>query len=283
MQRSPAAYRFLAAVLTAAVSLAASASPGLPENGPETDARRVCPAVVTQLLAADPGSTTAGNGPARVFGIAIAARVNLPPSTYRLILANDERVYSVPLPLPAADAGDRHQRPPAAPVYVRFAHPTTIRDAWVGAVESAGVQRICGPNNVLTDRPPIGRGPSGPLDRSPRSAALVAGAANATIVDVDESDSRPAAAPTCAVPEARPATLAYEPVKARIPGMLGRAIVIISLDENSEVAAARIDSSEVGPTHSAEAIRVARASRYQTTIYRCHPIPADFAFVVNFR
>lgn len=114
---------------------------------------------------------------------------------------------------------------------------------------------------------------------------------DAAITTLGRSTPRPRLAPRtvrapgCARPNVDAETLhAVEPdtpPTARQQGISGTVQVIVSLDEQSRVTAARIQSSPSAILNDA-ALAAARASVFRTQVRNCKPIAADFVFSVEF-
>ncbi len=247
------------------------------------DTSAPCPAVVSSFVATDLEGDEDARGPSRVFGIVVRARKKEPMATYRIDLASDDRVYSVAVPLQFDTHPELLGGFESKPVYVRFDRALTVHDAWVGAVGSARALVPCRPNNVSSDRPGLRVSANAPELVAARKR-VVEGAGSASAIAIDEQQSRPALAPACSVPESIGRTLsAPAPRQPFFGEITGIARVLVSLNAASEVAAVRILDSTIGPTASAEALRVTRAARFETARYRCQPIPHDYVFVVQFR
>lgn len=88
----------------------------------------------------------------------------------------------------------------------------------------------------------------------------------------------------CANPNVPAHTLVAVPPNVQgIPrGLSGRVLLIVSIDEASQVQSVKVQSSPSAMLNEA-AIASARASTYQTTIRNCRSFPGDFVFSVDFR
>ncbi len=277
--------RTLLAIALGLASVAASPAPAPAPVGP--DARALCPATVRDVLAVDRSTLPAGLGPAKTFGVVLAASDRAPSRTYRVVFENDERRYRVDIPA-AIDRlrDDGRAGFYSVPLYVTFPQPFTVRDTWVDAVVDGGTERTCGPNNVVSDR----RGPVRPrlplgADGDDTQAHRIEADYGATpTIAVPASAAQPVPpAPACAVPEARARTLAVDPPTLPEGSHSGQVLVVVALDAQSHIVDARIGSSALDPAANAEALRSVRASRFRTGTFRCAPEPGSFAFVVDFR
>ncbi len=107
-----------------------------------------------------------------------------------------------------------------------------------------------------------------------------------TLAGAQESTPRPTPAPAaCARPNVPAATLqetpAVAPPIAEQQGIQGTVQVVVSLDENSRVVGARIQSSPSAVLNPA-ALAAARASTFQTEIRDCRPLAGDYIYSVSF-
>jgi TonB family protein len=71
------------------------------------------------------------------------------------------------------------------------------------------------------------------------------------------------------------------PAMAQQQGITGDVTVVISLDENSHILSATVDSSP-SKLLNAAALSAARQSTFQTEIRDCKPVAASYKFVVEF-
>jgi hypothetical protein len=278
------------ALLAVALGLACvAASPASPPASVPVvpDARALCPATVRDLLAVDPSTLPAGLGPSKTFGIVLAANDRASLRTYRVVFENDTRRYRVDVPA-AIDRlrDDGRAGYYSVPLYVTFPQPFTVRDSWVDAVVDGGVERTCGPNNVVTDRRGTVRPrlPLGDEAEDVQAHRILADYGATQTIAVAASAAEPVPpAPACAVPEARARTLAVDPPSRPADAPTGQVLVVVALDAQSHIVDARIGASALGAAANAEALRSVRASRFRTGTFRCSPEPASFAFVVDFR
>jgi TonB family protein len=91
--------------------------------------------------------------------------------------------------------------------------------------------------------------------------------------------------PPCAHPNVAPATVQVAepetPALAQAQGITGEVSVVVSLNEQSRLTAARIAKSP-STLLNAAALRAARDTTYRTEVRDCKPIAADYLFVIEF-
>jgi hypothetical protein len=103
-------------------------------------------------------------------------------------------------------------------------------------------------------------------------------------VELCTPGTTPPRADACIADRYPATTLEAAPVDGRfIPrnGPLGTVVVIVSLNERSEVVGARVQSSP-NAAYDGPALAAVRASKFRTEIRNCKPVAADYAFGVTF-
>jgi TonB family protein len=126
------------------------------------------------------------------------------------------------------------------------------------------------------------------LRRGSLAVAAASALATAMVLGATAQTPSPQATPTppvCARPNVGARTLRAVPAKtpplAQQQNIVGTVLVIVSLDANSNVIGARIQSSP-SPLLNNAALAAARQSTFQTEIRDCRPIAGDYVFTVDF-
>jgi TonB family protein len=113
------------------------------------------------------------------------------------------------------------------------------------------------------------------------SCALPTAAAAQTSTPRSTPTPAPCARPNVAAMTVHPVEPATPPM-AKQQGITGTVQVVVSLDENSQVVGARIQSSPSAILNAA-ALAAVRASTFQTEIRDCRPLARDYIYTVDFQ
>jgi TonB family protein len=225
------------------------------------------------------------------FGISIAAHLIVLPFVHpQPTVAEEERVPEFrvdhiptppptppPAPTPKPTAPPTPPPKPTAPV----PHPERLRirpphtDAHRGGPAEHGNRHDAGDSNGTVTQPLPPAPGTGDVSAPPASpAATPTPAAKPTPTPL--SCARPTVAATTLRP-LEPDT----PALAQQQGISGIVQVVVSLDAQSRVVGARIQSSPSALLNQA-ALGAARGSQFRTEVKNCEPVAADYVFSVDF-